>query len=485
MRCFRPLKFIAVVLHRSSSFILRTTRVRASDPSAIKMARSSDTSCDGLTSLTPYDELLCRLYTTNLFNAKNCGLENMERLHEALGYPLEQKGGVSIIHIAGSNGKGSTALKIAHALKLASYSVGLFTSPHISSFRERIQINEDPASEAQIKSGLKEIFDICDAQCIPATFFEVVTALAFKIFADAKVDMVVLETGLGGRLDATNVVKQPALAVITSIGLEHTQILGDTVEQIAMEKAGIIKQGCPVLVGKNVPVEVLRECASEKQASQFYECDDVLGTEAEKPGADYDVENSRTAMAALTLLKKNGVAERLTTELIEEGIGVRPKCRFEELDIAPSNGASAVRVVLDVAHNPQALEYLVEKLRSNYPTSVLRIVAGLSADKDVKGCSDILLGNVPHPKNLHLVEASNPRAATANPKLNECHRKHPSIAFQVKEALELAASNGELLVICGSFFIMADARKQLGIDEPRDSAAIGKETARIIESRKA
>ena len=163
MRCFRPLQFIAVVLHQSSSFILRTARVRASDPSAIKMARSSDTSCDGAARLAPYDELLCRLYTTNLFNAKTCGLENMERLHRALGYPLEQKG-AGIIHIAGSNGKGSTALKIAHALKLASYSVGLFTSPHISSFRERIQINEMPASEAQIESGLKEIFGICDAQ---------------------------------------------------------------------------------------------------------------------------------------------------------------------------------------------------------------------------------------------------------------------------------------------------------------------------------
>ncbi|KAL7528758.1 hypothetical protein ACHAXR_002619 [Thalassiosira sp. AJA248-18] len=447
--------------------------------------------------LSPYEKLLCRLYTTNLFNPKNDGLNNMYRLHRALGSPMDQQD-ISVVHIAGSNGKGSTALKIAHTLTNSNYCVGLFGSPHISSFRERIQINEVPASEEQIQRCLKEIFDICDTQNIPATFFEVVTALAFMIFAREKVEIVVLETGLGGRLDATNVVKIPALSVITSIGLEHTHILGDTIEKIALEKGGIIKQGCPVLVGKNVPVDVLRNCATEKEASHFYECDDLLGEESKEEECtfvDYDAENSRTATAALTLLQemweKDNIGrekrKQLSADQINDGVKVRPSCRFEEIDITISN--ASVKVILDVAHNPQAIEYLIAKLRYNYPSAHLRVIVGMSADKDLKRCSDILLENVSHPKQIHLVESPNPRAASIdsmldkNPKLLECNCNEPSVSLQVREAMTLAATNNELLVICGSFFIMADARKELGIKEPRDSAVIGEETARVIQRR--
>jgi len=411
---------------------------------------------------------------------------------------------ISIIHIAGSNGKGSTALKVAHALKLANYKVGLFSSPHISSFRERIKINEVPISEELIKDGLTEIFDISDTQSIPATFFEVVTALAFMIFAKEKVDLVVLETGLGGRLDATNIIQQPALSVITTIGLEHTKILGDTVEKIAIEKGGIIKEGCPVLVGNNVPVQVLRDCAIEKKASHFYQCDDVLGKEedshTDSTFVDYDAENSRIATAALTILQniwkeEGNSTKQISTEQINEGVKVRPSCRFEEFTISNSND-TPVKVILDVAHNPQALEYLMIKLQSNYPTSSLRIVVGFSADKDVKSCSDILLKSVSRPNKIHLVESPNPRAASitsilkSHPTLSECNyieheaEEVSSVSLQVKEALKLSALNDELLVICGSFFIMAEARCELGIEEPRDSPAIGIETTRIIESNK-
>ena len=456
--------------------------------------------------LTPYDRLLCRLYTTNLFNEKNDGLNIMNRLHQAIGSPMDStSSNISIIHIAGSNGKGSTALKVAHALKLANYKVGLFSSPHISSFRERMKINEVPVSEEQIEHGLTEIFDICDTQSIPATFFEVVTALAFMIFAKEKVDFVVLETGLGGRLDATNIIQHPALSVITTIGLEHTKILGDTVEKIAIEKGGIIKKGCPVLVGNNVPVQVLRDCATEKKSSHFYQCDDVLGKEDvshdDSTFVDYDAENSQIATAALTILQniwkeEGNSTKQISTEQINEGVKVRPSCRFEEFTIPNFTNDVPVKVILDVAHNPQALEYLMIKLQSNYPTSSLRIVVGFSADKDVKSCSDILLNSVSHPNKIHLVESPNPRAASissilkSHPTLSECNyiehetKGVSSVSLQVKEALKLAALNDELLVICGSFFIMAEARCELGIEEPRDSPAIGIETTRIIESNK-
>mmetsp|Transcript_23090 Transcript_23090/g.49988 ORF Transcript_23090/g.49988 Transcript_23090/m.49988 type:complete len:526 (-) Transcript_23090:1108-2685(-) len=516
MTCLKIVFFLALLKSTSPlNTISNRNNLKYFPTITTKMARASDTAqmesklCEETNTLSPYDALLCRLYTTNLFNVKNDGLKNMERLHHALGSPMDQDN-ISIVHVAGSNGKGSTALKMAHTLHLANYRVGLFSSPHISSFRERIQINQVPVSEEQIQRHLQEIFDICDSQSIPATFFEVITALAFVIFVQEKVDIVVLETGLGGRLDATNVVKHPAISVITSIGLEHTKILGDTIEKIALEKGGIIKEGCPVLVGKNVPVEVLRNCAAEKKASQFYECDDLLGKESmgTDPLAwkvDYDSENSRVATAALTLLQKIWDSEKvarknhsknISTQLINEGVKVRPSCRFEEIDINTSITNNApVKVILDVAHNPQAIEYLIAKLHTSYPSSQLRIVVGFSADKDIKSCSDILLENVSHPNRIHLVESPNPRAASinsileANPKLNECNykdcsREISSVSLQVQEALNLAGINNELLVICGSFFIMADARKELGIEEPRDSGAIGEETAKIIERRK-
>jgi len=290
------------------------------------------------------------------------------------------------------------------------------------------------------------------------------------------------------------VIKHPALSVITSIGLEHTKILGDTIEKIALEKGGIIKEGCPVLVGNNVPVELLRTYAIEKKASDFYECHDLLGRKnsAELTFVDYDAENSRIATAALTLLKntsENDNIERISTQQIREGVKVRPPCRFQEIDVGTFTNAP-VKVILDVAHNPQALEYLIAKLRSNYPSLHLRIVVGMSADKDLKSCSDILLENVLHPSQIHLVKSPNPRAASiasmleANPKLYECNYEESLVSLQVQNALELAANNNELLVICGSFFMMADARKELGIEEPRDSAVIGEETAKIIELRK-
>lgn len=441
---------------------------------------------------------------TNLFNPVKLGLENMDKLHKAIGSPMDQPD-ISVIHIAGSNGKGSVALKTANTLRLADYKVGLFVSPHISSFRERIQINGEPLSEAQVEKYLKEIYDICEEQEIPATFFEVTTALAFRAFAQEGVEVVVLETGLGGRLDATNVIQHPALSIITSIGLEHTRILGDTVELIALEKGGIIKEGRPVLVGNNVPFETLKQCAEEKKASQIYQCEDLLGPEEEQimiegkeTFEDYDAENSKISKAGLILLQFHLAEQTFDTDktlkiilpdTIDAGVKIRPPCRFEEMDIKVDE--KTVRVILDVAHNPQAIDYLIAKLRANYPTANQRIVVGMSADKDLKYCTNILLDYVSDPSKLHLVEASHPRAASissileANPKLSDSHYEVPqaddlnkdgrdvsSVSTQVQKALKLATENNEMLVVCGSVFIMADARETLGIVEPRDSAVI-------------
>lgn len=333
--------------------------------------------------------------------------------------------------------------------------------------------------------------------------------------------MVVLETGLGGRLDATNVLVRPDLCVVTSIGLEHTRILGDTVEEIAGEKAGIMKSGVPVLVGPNVPHDVMRMHANNKGVEGYYECRDVLGpvtksSTREVDGVeyvDYDVENSQIATAALHLLQKKhstpmGQGSKrlfpITDADIKEGVSLRPPCRFEVMTCYYTNTSDSiaimtptppiatngnntssatpkpVTVILDVAHNPPAMDLLTNKLKATYPNQVKRIVAGFSADKDLSQCAHSLLTIVPNPSNLHLVEAAHPRAARledmlqAEPKLKESNfdEKDRSITAQVRSAMRLACERGEILIICGSVFIMSEVRETLGIEEPRDSKYI-------------
>lgn len=438
---------------------------------------------------TLYEKCVRRLYLTNLFHPVKLGLDNMEKLHEAIGNPMNSKDLV-LVHVAGTNGKGSTSLKIARTLEQAGLKVGLFVSPHVASFRERMQVNGDYITEEEVEFFLPKIYEICEKQKIPATFFEVTTALAFHFFAERKCNAVVLETGLGGRLDATNVVKSPDLSVITSIGLEHTRILGDTVELIASEKAGIIKSGCPVLVGPHCPHETIRECASEKHASAYYTLGDILGESAnfkspdiDEDFVDYDIENANIARAAIQILRNGRLCGNieLSDKAIERGVSQRPPCRFEEMQVDGPNGKK-VRIILDVAHNPDAMEYLVQKLEATYPSlkQKTRIVAGFSADKDIKLCGNSLLNHLSDPSMLHLVEAAHPRAAKleemllAEPLLKKSNfdEKDRSITNQVKSALALAEERGELLIVCGSVFLMAEAREALGIEEPRDSKYI-------------
>jgi dihydrofolate synthase/folylpolyglutamate synthase len=364
-----------------------------------------------------------------------------------------------VIHIAGTNGKGSVALKTANALRKCGLKVGLFCSPHVSSFRERMEVNGEMITEEEVVELLPQIYDWCAQEDIPATFFEITTALAFLFYAKRETQVVVLETGLGGRLDATNIVKQPAISIITSIGLEHTRILGDTVELIAMEKGGIIKEGRPVLVGPHCPQEVLQQLAREKNAGRYYNPEQVL--------KDY---------RDLILLKNSNpdLLKDLTETMMDEAVTIRPPCRFEQVQ-----RDDGLTVILDVAHNPPAMAYLVQKLKATYPESSFRFVTGMSSDKDLGQCSRTML-SAADPSQIHLVEAAHPRAAklpeilVAEPRLAECNYNldDRSITTQVTEALELSRQNGEILVVCGSVFLMAEAREALGFDEPRDSEYI-------------
>ncbi|MBS0626460.1 MAG: bifunctional folylpolyglutamate synthase/dihydrofolate synthase [Verrucomicrobia bacterium] len=307
-----------------------------------------------------------------------------------------------IVHIAGTNGKGSVCYKIATALQAEGYKVGLYTSPHIETFHERIRINGQMISQEAIETLLPPLLHLN-----LGTFFELTTALAFAYFAAEEIDIAVLEVGLGGRYDATNVV-HPILSVITSIHYDHMHLLGNTLEEIAQEKAGIIKPNAPYVLGPRVPLEgVLRA----KPASGFY-----------------DSENSAIAKLALEVL---GVSH----SSIEAGLKVRPPCRFEVID---------GRFVLDVAHNPDGIEKLIQAAHSHFPDRKLHFIAAFSQDKDVAECLKIL--------------RSAGRVTCANgsyPRLMKFDG-----APDVKAALRTVAPD-EIGIVCGSFYIMADARRSI------------------------
>lgn len=402
-----------------------------------------------------YTTLLKHLYAINLKKDAKYELEKMRRLSQLFAHPEEK---FLCVHIAGSNGKGSVTTKIAKALEFSGLKVGLYTSPHISSFRERIRINGEMIPEQAVEDLLQKILAVIDAESMEPTFFEMTTLLAFCYFAEQQVDFAVIETGIGGRLDATNIIT-PQVTAITSISLEHTNVLGNTLAEIAREKAGIIKPKVPIVIGPKVPIELIASFAKLQEAP----CLAVTGN-----FDSYDKENSATAAKCLELL---GISEAA----IAKGCAIRPSCRLERVNL-PSKPLSEQpeAIILDVAHNPDGLQSLFTALKLDYPTSTLRVLCGLSQNKDLPACVQILrkFGT-----NFHLISAKSSRSIGCENLYKEFSSQGTSekqlflansIEDSLARAFEEATLHREVLVVCGSFFIMASIRAYLGISEPCD-----------------
>lgn len=333
--------------------------------------------------------------------------EAARRLDRKLGEPHRA---FRSIHVGGTNGKGSVSLKIAEALRADGYRVGLYTSPHISSVRERIQTNGEMIPIAAVLEYLPPIFDSIEEEL---SFFDLLTALAFAFFRSSQIDWAVVEVGLGGRLDATNVI-DPALSVITSIGYDHMAVLGHTLEAIAKEKGGIIKKGVPLIAGPT--------------AVPFFPSAQAV---AAPPNGFYDEENSAVARAALIQL---GVSE----SSIAKGLQARPKCRFERFG----------ETILDAAHNPDGFRKLIEALRFHFPSEKFHFVVGFSKDKEWEKCLELIR---PLAEKISFVN-THPRFV-------------PLGGGSVSDALGTSSAKD---VVCGSFYIMSEARSCLGILDPRD-----------------
>jgi dihydrofolate synthase / folylpolyglutamate synthase len=406
-----------------------------------------------------YTQLLEKLYHCATSKGLKLGLENSHKLNEALSFPTRH---FETIHIAGTNGKGSVSTKIAAALQAAGLKVGLYTSPHIATFRERIAINNQIISIEDVSDLLKEIFSLLDSNKIPVTFFEITTLLCFKYFANKKVDIAVIETGLGGRLDATNII-QPRLSIITSISLDHTEFLGSTLECIAREKAGIIKDRVPLIIGPHVPYSLIKEIAETKKSA----CLQVAGK-----CQDFDEENRAIAKKALEQLQ-------VKSEAMNVGLERTPPCRMQIFDYQDINKKiKPAIVILDVAHNVDGLTRLFQAIKRKYKSATFRVVCAFSKSKDLEKCLKVIST---HAQFTHLTEAKHVRIAQASELgkiwLSVCdpsspHSIHLNEEEAIHEAIHEAASANQIVVICGTFFIMASARKILGIVEPCDIPVI-------------
>ncbi len=397
--------------------------------------------------MSNYAQIVDRLYQATCSWGVRPGLKNAEALDQALAFPTKS---YATIHIAGSNGKGSVATKIAKGLELSGYRVGLYTSPHLFSFRERIAVDGQLISEEEVIKGMQKIFSLDEKLNLNSTFFEMTTLLAFDYFRKKQVDIAVIETGLGGRLDATNIIS-PVLTAITSISREHTQLLGNNLEQIASEKAGIIKEKVPVILGPKARFQSIYDQAKELNCPLFI---------SKKISYFYDEENNAVAELALGHLP---LSFSLQPKAVGRALAIRPPCRFEKIG----------EVIFDVAHNPDAIFYLLQALHTFYPQSRFRFLVGFSKDKEYDQCLDLI---TPVTTHVHLVQAPTSRAATTEDLKSVLKNEdpafstaHPSIKEGVEEAYTQALAQGEILVVCGSFYIMADAKAAVGIQPPKDS----------------
>ena len=416
-----------------------------------------------MTRLPMYQRIGAMAYKNNL--------DNSLALDAHMGHPHRK---FKIIHVAGTNGKGSVSHMLAAVLQKAGWRTGLYTSPHLRDFRERIRINGACIPEAEVLRFVVSNEELLSK--LAPSFFEMTVAMAFDYFAREQVEVAVVETGLGGRLDSTNIV-HPVLSVITNIGLDHTALLGDTLEQIALEKAGIIKSQVPVVLGRKQAATrgVFEQKALEQHAPLIWAEDEVLALSLEQhlrwqkvqvtcksqageftcrlplPG-DYQLENVQTVVAALDELQRLGFP--LNEEVVREGLeGVLALTglmgRWQVLSEKPL-------VICDTGHNEDGVKWVVRQLLKS-SCEKLHMVWGMVGDKDLRGILQLL----PTHAVYYFTQAALPRSLDAGKLQAQAllqglqGQVYPSVAEAVAAAKKNAGDN-DLIFIGGSTFVVAE-----------------------------
>lgn len=398
------------------------------------------------------------------------GLSRIEELMRLLGNP-EKK--LKYVHIAGTNGKGSTAAFIASILMKAGYKTGLYTSPYINSFNERIQINGSNITNEELIKIAEEVKEKVKLMKEKPTEFEIITAMAFLYFRNSKVDIVVLEVGLGGRLDSTNIIEESEVAIITTIGLEHTKELGDTVEKIAYEKAGIIKKKCDTVLYQQsssvhrIVSEICREKDSKLHVlnfnevrefksdldSQIFNTRDYKNIEIKLLG-EHQIKNAAVALKTAEVLKKRGW--NISDDAIYQGLKkTKWPGRFEILNREPL-------FIVDGAHNPNGVASLVNNIEKYFPNKKVIILVGVMADKEYEKMFDKV---APFVKEFIVVQPNNPRALFSSDLVVFLKKRYDisvidggEVSKGVKEAL-MRAEASDIIIAFGSLYMVGDIRK--------------------------
>ena len=392
-----------------------------------------------------YKEALAWLYSLQRFGIK-LGLENIRRLISELRVGLRS---ARVIHVAGTNGKGSVCAMVDSICRAGKYRTGLFISPHLVTFRERIRVSGEMISETEVASGLTAIRDLV-AQWDPhPTFFEITTALALKHFAGAKVDIVILETGLGGRLDATNAV-QSNVSVITPIAFDHEKWLGDSIEKIASEKAGIIKARTPVISAPQLPAaeKVIRVRAAECEAPLQFVDEPYTKSPIGLRG-EHQSTNAAIAVVAIRAAKIE-----ITDATFARGLAtVEWPARFQCWD---------KRTVIDGAHNPAAAGTLVQTWRDVFGEERATVILAVLSDKDLRGICEAL---APIADSFLLPKIRTERAIDPTELANIIVSTNPSlpcsIISSIEEALDISRAKLNPILITGSLHFAGEALAHL------------------------
>ena len=416
-----------------------------------------------------YEQALEYIHSVNWTFCKP-GLERITTLCKALGDPQNK---LRFIHVAGTNGKGSTSAMLASILQKAGYRTGLYTSPYIRTFCERIRVNGKNIPEDTLAILTDRVRPIAEGMTDKPTEFELITALAFAYFAECACDVVVLEVGLGGRLDSTNVIENTALSIITGIDFDHTALLGNTIEEIAREKAGIIKTGCPVLFGggKGVAYDTLHQIAIEKNAP-FYIVDrsSYKQREATLDGTCFDYShyvdlqlpllgayqpyNATLVLTAIDLLCNQGFA--IDEGAVRQGLAaVRWPARFELLSRDPI-------IIYDGGHNPEGVRAAVASIQVYFPNQKVNLLGGVMADKDR---DEMIETMKPVVARAFAVTPNNPRALAASDYAAQlASHGIPANAFAsvsegVRAAVESSKQEGIPLICLGSLYLYGEVEK--------------------------
>ena len=392
------------------------------------------------------------------------GLERISTLCKALGDPQKN---LKFIHIAGTNGKGSTSAMLESVLRESGYKTGLFTSPYIRTFNERMRVDGENISDRELAEITEHVRPFADDMTDKPTEFELISAIAFEYFSRNNCDVVVLEAGMGGRLDSTNGIDSALLSIITGIALDHTAFLGDTVEKIAAEKAGIIKCGCPVLFGgeDEAAERVIRERAAEMNApfsrvdrssltlhsqtldGTIFDFDKYKNMQIRMLGS-YQPRNAATVLSAINILKERGFS--IPDIAISRGLEkTRWQARFEVISKDPL-------VIFDGAHNPEGIAAAVESIRHYFGNERVYALTGVLRDKDY----NIIASDISKvASRAFTLTPDNPRALSAEEYAEVLKEKgveatpYPDIESALSAAREQAKRDGVPLICMGSLYL--------------------------------